>query len=299
MARGRPYVFCRYQIAVDGEPLGGIGQKQLFSESQGRLFEHGAARRDREAPTALLMEPKSHDFDGEQLLTWSVGIRPGYRIRVDYDRAAEQKTHTVVPDPHIKYADLVALPDSGLLAIEDRSGEEHISAKQAISVMRTLSFNLSRDGIGSFSVNHVAEEDVQRWLSEWDLTEYSYSIAPLNPISAKHLGEMRSDAMKADGVGSDQGRMKPPEGQFMRVQGGVVQQVHELAEVGYGQEGFRGVTPDGHEAHVPKPKFHPDRHKNFKEREKPYFVRVVFMPPEDEDDLNEEIAVALKRFYRG
>jgi len=78
---------------------------------------------------------------------------------------------------------------------------------------------------------------------------------------------------------------------------GIIDEANELANVGYGQRGFRGVTPDGHIAHVPKPRFHDDHHKNLAEQEKPQFVRVMFEPPEGDVYLPNEVAAALKRFY--
>ncbi|WP_139839520.1 hypothetical protein [Oceanibacterium hippocampi] len=270
-----------------------------MNEEQGNGLPHGRLRADRPQANALIMEPNEFESDGEICLTWSVGIRAGVRIQTEYDSQTRTRTLQLVADPHIRFAPVLALPERGIMAIEDRSGDEQISARQAIGAFRTI-MQTVHDGDGSFEVHHGDPEDIERWLDEWELKEYSYTIAPLNPISASAFAERRSEAMKRENVWKDAGKVLPPEGQSMQPNGGIIQEANELSEVGYGQRGFRGRTPDGHIAHVPKPRFHDDRHKNLAEQQKPHFVRVMFEPDNGQDTfLGGQVASALRRFYGG
>jgi len=296
MARPIPYIFCRYRIAVQEQALDVEGQRQFLQEFQGNGMPYGRLRPDRPQPSALIMEPADFDSDGEVCLTWSVGIRAGIRVQTDYDSETQTRTQQLVEDPHIKFAPVLALPARGIMAIEDRYSDEHIAARQAIGAFRSI-IHAAFGGEGSFEVHHGNPEDIQRWLNEWDLKEYSYTISPLNPISASDLAEKRSEAMKRENISKDVGRVQPPEGQSMHPDGGIIEETNDLAEVGYAQRGFRGMTPDGHIAHVPKPQFHDDRHKNLAEQQKPHFVRVLFEPDDADGFLAGQIAGALRRFY--
>lgn len=296
MARSIPYVFCRYRLAVGEESLDVSGQRQLISEKQGSRLPHGRMHADRPQASALIMEPGEIDSQGNACLTWAVGIQPGVRVKTDYDSDGMSMNRTLEADTHIKFAPILALPERGLMAIQDRSSDERISARQAIGAFRSIVHGLY-SGDGSFEVHHGDATDIARWLDEWDLKEYSYTVSPLNPISASDLAERRSDAMKRENVSKEIGKMQPPEGQAMHLNQGAIQEADELAAVGYGQRGFRGRTPDGHTAHVLKPRFHDDRAKNLAEQRKPQFVRVLFEPAGGDEPVSGQVAAALKRFY--
>ena len=296
MARVIPYVFCRYWIAVQEEVLDATGQEQFLKEIQGGTVPHGRVRDDRPQSTALVMAPSEFVLGDDTFLKWEVGIRAGVRLQTEYDSKTMTKSQRLVADSHIKFAPVLALPERGIMAVEDRSNDEQISAKQAISAFRSV-VNHWHDGDAFLGTQHGNPDDIRRWLSEWNLEEYSYTISPLNPISASDLAERRSEAMKRENVGRDTGKVRPPEGESMRPNGGIIEETNELAVVGYAQRGFKGVTPDGHVAHVPKPRFHDDRHKNLAEQEKPHFVRVLIDPESGDGPLDVQVAAALRRFY--
>jgi len=86
----------------------------------------------------------------------------------------------------------------------------------------------------------------------------------------------------------------------MKPAGGPIAQTQEMVEAGYGQNGFAGITPDGHKAQVPKPPFHMDKAKNLREQSKPRLVRMAFEVESndtDEHELASTIAAALINFY--
>ncbi len=249
MARHIPYVFCRYEICIEDELLGLRGQRQFIKEFQGQDFVHRRQTSSRAQTLGLIMEPGEFNSDGEICLTWDVGFKPGVRTETQYDPLSQKKQHTIVQNSHIRYAPMIALPERGVMAIEDRANDERIPARQAINVFRSIARELG-DGGGSFDVHHGEPGEVQRWLQEWDLKEYTYTVSPLNPISAGRYATKRSDAMKAENAARELGKVEPPAGQAMTPNGGVISEVEELNEVGYAQRGFRVQTPDGHVAHV-------------------------------------------------
>ncbi|MBR0551795.1 hypothetical protein [Stakelama marina] len=134
-------------------------------------------------------------------------------------------------------------------------------------------------------------------LTTWELIQYDYVVRPLNPIRLSDYNEMRSEAMKADKVATDSGRLRPAKGGTMAANGGSVSETQEMVDAGYGQSGGRAYTPDGDEARVPKPKFHMDKAKNFAEREKPRFLKIMFEDGDDGATSRQEIARTLIKFY--
>jgi hypothetical protein len=86
-------------------------------------------------------------------------------------------------------------------------------------------------------------------------------------------------------------------GEAMVANGGIVTQTQAVVDAGYGQSGARAITPDGNEARFPKPKFHMNKEKNFAERNKPRFVKILFDADEDGTPDTAGIARTLVRFY--
>ena len=293
MARLLPFVFCRYQLHIDGEALDSMGQQQFLVENQGHEIPYGRGHHDRIQATALIMSPVTHD-NGVHL-SWLVGIRSGFRPQHDYDRSSMEVSYDQIADKHIKHARVLAMPELGAMAIEDRSNDANISARQTIAAFRTIVYEMTSLQ-GSFSVKHGNPEDVKRWLKDWDLIEYSYTIGPLNPISASDLAEKRSTAMKQEKIKRETGKVQPETGGVLKMNDGVIAEADALSDVGYGQRGFRGKTSDGHIAHVPKPPYHPERAKNKAEQQKQQFVRIL-IDPEENESIEEVIFNALGKFY--
>jgi hypothetical protein len=291
MPRATRYLFCHYQMTLDEEELGRTAQFNLLSENQGDLYPYG-----RGDSSALIMSPERFTASRQNAFAFWIGYRPGARIRVGYDKARQRRNRQMETDDHIKSAHMVALPDLRVMAVEDRSGDENIPALQALRALRSILVNLE-DGEGELEITHVTDEDVERALDEWDLTEYMYTVRPLNPISHTDRAQRRSEAYKAEGIGKESGKVWPQQGQHMRPNEGVIAETRDLVEVGYGQNGLRGFTPEGHEAHIPKPSFHMERQKNLAEREKPRLLRVLIEPEETEEKMSRKVAKALAGFY--
>jgi hypothetical protein len=288
-----PYILCRYQIATGDDRLDATGQTAFFRENQGQ-FRPYPTRRDRPPANAIIMEVEPLECGGYDALSFYVGYQPGYRTKFGYNARTQKRTSDVVQDDNIRSAHIVAVPRLGCMAIEDRTGEHNINHSTAVRALRSIVSETLNEG--DFSVLHLSDEDVRKILEEWELIQYDYSIRPLNPISVSDLADLRSEAMKIDNVAVDSGQLKPPAGDTMVSKGGIVTQTQAVVDAGYGQSGARAITAEGNEARFPKPKFHMNKEKNFAEREKPRFLKILFDADEDGPDTD-GIVKTLVSFY--
>lgn len=295
MPRPQNFIFCRYAITVGEDQLTPDAQLVFLQENQGNEVEHGRLREGIQ-PSCLWTDPAPVDFDENRAISFHVGYKPGVRTRQRYDRDARVVDRRIEPDDHTKLAMVVLVPALGAMAVQDRSGDEHLPARQGISAFRSI-VRLAGNGDGNLDVIHATDGDVRRALDEWDLTEYLYTVKPLNPLPGTPLSRRRTAAYESEGVGKEIGRVYPKEGQEMHAGQGVIAETRDLAEDGYGQIGLRGETPDGHSAHIPKPKFYEERAKNLAEREKARLMRVQIDENDGEGDFSTIVARALVRFY--
>lgn len=266
------YIFCHYRLAVDDDELDSNAQTQFVTENQGARVQHGRGREGIQA-NALIMSPRPFETDGVSCVAFWVGYAPGYRTVQNYDQRAQAIAKRLELDDHIKSALVVAVPSLRVIAFQDKSSDENVPARTAINALRSI-VRAATDDEGVLDIVHATDQDVRRALDEWDLTEYLYTVRPLNPIPGSDRARRRSDAYKAEKVGKESGRVWPVEGETMSPNDGVIAETRDLVDVGYGQNGLRGITPEGHTAHIPKPPFHMERAKNLAEREKPRYLRV-------------------------
>jgi hypothetical protein len=290
-----PYILCRYQITAGEDRLDSAGQMAFFRENQGQ-FKPYQTRRDRPPANALIMEAEPLTTEGgNDAISFYVGYQPGYRLKTGYDARNQKRTSDVVHDDNIKAAHVVAVPALGCMAIEDRVGDHNIPQGTAVRALRSIARATLDEG--DINVLHLSDDDVRKILEDWELVQYDYVIRPLNPISVSDLADIRSEAMKVDNVAKDSGRLQPKAGDTMVAKGGIITQTQAVVDAGYGQSGGRAITPDGNEARFPKPTFHMNKEKNFAERDKPRFVKIMF--DTDDEGTPDTVAIArtLVRFY--
>ncbi len=84
MPRPVPYVFCRYQMTVDEAVLDKWGQASALESIKGQLFAHGSKAMRDGIYDILVMRPKKRTVSGEDIITWSVGHKPGMRRKTEY-----------------------------------------------------------------------------------------------------------------------------------------------------------------------------------------------------------------------
>jgi hypothetical protein len=295
MVRPRPYLFCRYSFFVDEERLGARGQLTALQEIQGQLFAHGPKAEREGRHDTVVMRPRLIVTEREEVLVWSIGQKVDIRIAAVYDTQADRLELIARNDGSVRYNDFVAIPRLGVLAVDDRSGERHITGKTAISRLRSCFRNLEG---GEVRIEWTTtSEDVDIALGRWDLQEVTYKVRPVNPHARDVLSKQLSDAMEREGIGTLRAVMQPRQGSQMRPNEGLIDQGRALSEEGYGQIGVKGYM-DRHLATIKRPIFEEDRNKNERHQERPRELRVQIETEGDTDDESfERAAAALVDFY--
>lgn len=294
MPRPIPFLFCRYQMLVDEESLDGAGQQAALESIKGQLFPHGLKAAREGVFDTLLMRPRRVEVNGEQALTWSIGHRPGKRRRTEYDVTTDQLSTSLNQDDHTVFTNFIAVPRLNAMAIDDRVSDEYMGARSALARLRSSFQNV--DG-GAFQAWLLAPGDVTGVVETLELTEYSYSVRRFNPHTRSALAKRLSEAMEEEGIFQSRGVVKPAPGETMKAGEGLIGGTAGLADDGYGVVGFKGRTPAGHEAHIPKPTFSTDKANNLKQQQKEQRLRVFFGRESSDDDLTPSIVAELVRFY--
>lgn len=299
MARPIPFYFCRYSLLVGEELLDTRGQLQALKELQGQFFAHGPKAERESHLDSVVMRPREFQVRRERILAWSVGRKIGVRHSADYDPRRDRLIVEVIEDGSYQYSDFIAVPRLGVLAVDDRSGPLHLGGKAAISRFRSIFRNLE-DGAVNIELT-TTPEDVKRALRRWELTEFSFVVRPYNPHPPGDLSEALSEQFKKDGIGRYRAKAQPFKGKRMKpAADGHIASAVELADAGYGQYAFKGVTEDGHVAQVKQPPFEDERRKNQERQNEPRELRVLIDPGGTDDAATfASVADALIGFYDG
>jgi len=297
MARPRPFLFCRYQMLKDEEPLDAKGQLSALTELQGEYKATTAAAERNKRRDSAIIRPRSVKIDNETVLAWSVVRRIGTRISIEPDRKGTKLEERAVDDPGVFFTDFIAIPRLGAMAVDDRSGEPHLGSKAAIQRFRAIFEHL--EGAEVTVQLTTTPSDVDKALKTWDLTEFSFVVRPFNPHPPGDLSKDLSEDFKRDGIGRERGTFRPFAGQRMKPSAnGPIAAVKELADDGYGQYAFKGKTEDGHSAQIKAPQFDDDRATNQKRQAEPRELRVIIDTDYDVDDaVLHHTVTALRKFY--
>lgn len=297
MARVRPFLFCRYQFTVDEEVLNTAGQFALLKDLQGQPIDAPAAGISERYLDSIIMRPRKIKWRGYDVLTWTVGHEIEERVRATYDPEQDKLDFDEIKDGSVRFSDFVAVPNLGVLAVDDRAGDLHLGGKQAINRFRAV-IRMSK-GADVAIVFDATPDEVRRALTSWKLTSFKFTIRPNNPRPVSRLAEALGDQLKKDFIGSMTGTAKPEPGDHMRMgDGGFINATTDLIDAGYGQSAVAGTTPDGLEAEIKKPRFDLDPDKNEKIQGKPRQLRIYI----DSEDMTDEqvfatAAGSLIRFY--
>ena len=298
MVRPRPYLFCRYAFFVDEELLDTRGQLAALQDLQGQFLAHGPTAEREGRYDTVIMRPRLMSFDGEEVLTWSIGQRTDVRVGARYDESSDRIDLVAIDDNTVRYNDFVAVPRLGVVAVDDRSGDRHIAAKGRGAISRLRSAFRNVDG-GAVNIEMTTTSaDMERALNSWELQEVTFKVRPVNPHSRSELSLQLSEALQREGIGTLRAVAKPRSGSEMRPNEGPIEQALSLTDEGYSQIGVRGVMPDGHSAVMPRPDFQDERSRNQRVQARPRELRVYV---ETEGDTDEEsfanAAQALLGFY--
>ena len=285
MPRPIPYLFCRYMLEIGDESLNEDAQFVSLSELQGQYFAHGPTAQRERRFDSVVMRPRRFEVDGDIILSWSIGQKINQRVAAEYDEEQDQLYLIGQDDSSLRYADFVAVPRLGVLAVDDRSGDYRLGGKSAIRRFQSVYRNLE-DGRADIELNTL-KEDVDRALENWELTEFTFVARPYNPHPPGDLSEALSEQFKADGIGLYRASAKPAEGRRMQPKDdGHIAAARELADAGYGQYSVAGYTGDGHRAKIKQPRFEEEVQKNMKRQEEPRELRVYI---ELEEELDERL----------
>jgi hypothetical protein len=294
MGRPVPFIFCRYTMHVDDELLDADGAFQALSEVQGKFLPHGKKAEREGLNSVVVMQPSKVSVGDEDVVTWKIGNRPGYRNVTDYDASGQTITNQIEDDRHIVYSEIVALPRLGVMAVNDRINAMHMGAQPALS--RTRSAFRQIDG-GTFAYWFLQPGDVELILEDLDLAEYAYTIRRINPTPPSVLAAALDASMQSEGIGIQRGVAKPMPGETMHSENGFIRASSDFVEAGYGVLGFKGTTSGGHQAQIRKPTFSLDKKENLKQQQKETPLRVFIESSDSDDDLTSSIVSELVRFY--
>ncbi|MEE4155577.1 MAG: hypothetical protein V2I27_15565 [Erythrobacter sp.] len=286
-----PFIFCRYSAQIDDDELGHVGLFQALTDIQGRYLPHGRTAEREGQADVVVMRPRGIDVDGEHVVTWAMGHRPGQRVKTSYDSANQEIKQKVEKDDHIIFSDLIAIPRLGAMAVTDRQSALHMGGKVALS--RTRSAFRFMDG-GHFAFTFLAPGDVTAMMSALSLKEYSYTVRRINPTPPGVLSAALDSSMESEGIGILRGVAKPMPSGKMEMDEGLIAQTAELAGGGYGVVGFKGETEAGSVAQIRKPAFSLEKSENLKQMEKEQPLRVFV---EEESQILPGVVAELVRFY--
>ena len=288
-----PFIFCRYSAQIDDDELSHVGLLQALTDIQGQYLPHGRRAEQEKLNDVVVMRPRGLTVDGEQVVTWAMGHRPGQRVKTSYDSLSQEIKQKVEKDDHIIFSDVIAIPRLGAMAVTDRQSALHMGGKVALS--RTRSAFRFMDG-GHFTFTFLAPGDVTAMMSALDLKEYSYTVRRINPTPPGAISAALDASMKAEGIGVMRGVAKPMPGGEMEMEEGLIAATAELASGGYGVVGFKGETEAGSVAQIRKPTFSLEKSENLKQMEKEQPLR-VFVEEEDQDQILPSVVAELVRFY--
>jgi hypothetical protein len=297
MSRPIPFLFCRYEILVGDEVLDASGQLAALTELQGKYYPYGRKAERERRFDSIIMRPRGISENGEAVLSWSVGFRPGLRVGAEYDDRADELNLRAIEDDSVRFSDFVAIPRLRVLAVDDRAGDLHIGGRQAVRRFKSI-FRQLEDGDANIMLE-TDQQDVERALERWRITSFGFTVRPHNPHPPGRLGEKLGVSLKRRGVGRSRGTWEAVPGEKIDPSADdEISAIVELSSAGYGQIDVRGFTPEGHAAHIKKPAFSKDQERNLKNQAKPRELRVyIERETEDDEAFFIDVAKTLMGFY--
>ena len=276
MAGLRPFLLYRYQMEIEGEELNSRAQLVALKELQGQFLPSGNKAAIEGRFDTVLMRPRSfHDDEETQVFTWSVGTTNKVRIRVDYNKADDDIDRKLLADGGLRYSDFVAIPALGIMAVDDRSGEEFLGGSNAAHRFKSIFRHSGTTGDRDVQIVPAADyADVQNALKRWSITTFSFTIKPYNPHAPTALARELGERLKERQVKRAHGEWQAEQDKGLKPDDDM-SAIVELSEAGYGQIAIKGRTPKGQQVEIKKSAFSEDKDKNLKSLEKPRQMRIL------------------------
>ncbi|WP_424362709.1 hypothetical protein [Methylocystis parvus] len=296
MARTNSYLFCRYQILIDGVPLTADGEWETFEELVGRPIAYRKRDPKPDDADTYMLKTRQKTVGKYRIHTWEIAQDIKYRERSRYRKSDDEIVNEVVATDEMKHTKFVAIPRLGVFAVSDNVSERSLGARAAVNRFKAIleTSDEECDVIINFA---GSPQDAARALETWELDQFSFTVRPFNPHPMK-LGETLSEMIKSDNIASVRGLALPNEGQKMQDSSkGLISEARGLADAGYGQYGAKGTTPDGLKASIAKPKFSLDKTKNSEAQARNRVLKVYIDKGEAEEDEERAIVKALIDLY--
>lgn len=294
MAR-KGIILARYTIARDGQWLTATEQKTVLDQLN--LAPPVAYRvRDPQPDDRVnyIIQPAQRRRQNHKVLTWVVCKGLNQRTVRKVDRRNQSVSFAFEDTDDCLLARIVALPDLGVMAAEDMSGEGHIGGWSAIKRFQAIAEALDESIEFSASVAGTAQ-DLDKAISQWDLDKFTFEARPFNPHPS-NPGLLLSDLLAKDGIGRINATAVPKDGAHITPKDeGMVRETIGLAKAGYAVYGAEGTTPSGAEARLKKPKFSFDRDENKNRLSGPQQLRVHV--DATEDNIVQKFADVLIDFF--
>lgn len=294
MAR-KGIVLARYKFSREGQWLSTAEQKALLDELN--LAPPVAYRVRDPQPhdrTNYIIQPRQTSRYGHRVLTWVVCKDLNQRTVRRVDRRRQEVSFDFEDTEDCLLARIVALPDLGVMAAEDGTGEGHIGGWSAIKRFQAIA-EASDAAIEFAATIAGTAQDLERAISQWDLDKFTFEARPFNPHPS-NPGKVLSDLLATDGIGRIRATTLPRDGAHIVPQDdGIVRETLGLARAGYAVYGAEGTTPSGAEARLKKPKFSFDRDENRTRLSGPQQLRVHV--DAEENNIVQKFADVLIDFF--
>jgi hypothetical protein len=296
MARPTAYLFCRYMILDDEDPITPDDEWEILSKIKGDPIAYRVREPKPDDYDTFLMRPRRKRVSGEAIHTWVVAQDIRFRQRSRHDKTSDEITEEMVETEEIKHTKFVAIPRLGVFAVDDSVSERTLGAKSAVSRFTAIVEQLVDESEVRVSFAGTPQ-DAQKALETWKLDNFSFTVRPFNPTPRK-LGEQIHELMIADGVGKLQAVATPVDGTDMRdSHQGIIAEAKGLTEAGYGQYGASGTTPDGLRASISKPKFTMDKEANRRAQAQNRTLKVYIPKGDNVEEDEAAIVKALLDLY--
>jgi hypothetical protein len=296
VARPTAYLFCRYSILDDEDPITPDEEWAMLNEIKGQPIAYRTREPSPDDYDTFLMRPRRKQYAGFTVHTWVVARDIRERERSRHDKRADDVVNDMVPTEEIRHTKFIAIPRLGVFAVDDSISDRTLGAKSAVSRFTAV---IEQNVLDTEVVVNFAgtPDDAQRALETWTLDQFSFTVRPFNPTPRK-LGEQIHELMIADGVGKLTAIATPVHGADMKdSHEGLIAEAKGLTEEGYGQYGAIGTTPDGLKASLSKPKFTMDKEKNKLAQAQNRTLKVYIPKGNNAEEDEEAIIRALLDLY--